>query len=366
MTDVERILVEEVRNNGVISFERFMELALYQPGCGYYEKPRPVGRAGDFFTSVSAGSLFGRLLAWEFEAWASEQPFARLTWLECGAHDGRFAEDFLEASQVWPESMRDRFTYVILEPSSARRERQQQRLARFTASCHWIASWTELRAESVEGCVFSNELFDAMPARRYGWDATQARWFEWGVTFQQAGFEWCRLPLSSERAELLQQTLVACVDGEVSQVSALEGLLPDAFVVDLSPHPASWWRAACGRLARGSRLMAFDYGFGVTDLFHPSRKAGTLRAYCQHRVTDRLLELPGDQDLTFHVNFDDLQMPGEQCGLLTNYRGPQGRWLGRMVGAGFPLASTDMRQFQTLTHPGHMGASHTLLLQARR
>ena len=91
-----------------------------------------------------------------------------------------------------------------------------------------------------------------------------------------------------------------------------------------------------------------------------------MRAYRQHRVTDRLLEAPGDQDLTFHVNFDELQVCGTQCSLVTEYLGPQGRWLGRMVGAGFPIAPTDMRQFHTLTHPGHLGASHKLLLQVRR
>lgn len=356
---------------GVISFARFMELALYAPGLGYYERAaQVVGREGDFYTSVSVGPVFGELLAFQFAEWMeSDSPFQIV---EVGAHDGRLARDILGWFRQWRPALAGAVEYWIVEPSPIRREWQAKTLSKFDGQVRWTSAVpdsgarlaTDLPAPisqlpPIRGVIFANELLDALPVHRLGWDAAKHTWFEWGVAAQADGFEWTRLnlPPAAVSVPVLPDELLA--------------VLPDGFTTEACPAAVAWWRNAALSLIEG-RLLTFDYGLEATEFFLPQRAGGTLRGYHRHRFADHVLAQPGEQDLTAQVNFTALQHAGEAAGLSTEAFTRQSQWLtGIMARTGAvpnrfeSWNAQRIRQFQTLTHPEHLGRAFSVLVQRR-
>jgi SAM-dependent MidA family methyltransferase len=359
---------EEIRQSGAISFARFMALALYCPETGYYERNQDnVGRAGDFITSVSTGSLFGELLAFQFAEWLeaeirSQQPAVSI--VEAGAHDGKLAADILNWLQIHRPKLFSEIKYVILEPSLRRREWQQNTLQAFAPQVIWAADFENLKLKTqnlkLSGVLFSNELLDAFPVHRFGWDAKEKKWFEHGVTLADGKFIWTKL----RRPELDFPSAIRHLP------SAFLDVLPDGYTIETSPAAENWWRNAANNLAHG-KLLAIDYGFTAEEQFSPARLNGTLRAYHRHRVADDLLALPGEQDLTAHVNFSAIQNCGAAAGLKTETYATQPQFLTRILGDAVkqnhfsPLTPKQIRQFQTLTHPDHLGRAFKVLVQSR-
>jgi SAM-dependent MidA family methyltransferase len=372
MSALSAILREQITRQGPMSCERFMREALYCPELGYYEREQSTpGRAGDFATSVSTGPVFGRLLAFQFLNWLGTDtgPDCRTPMLvECGAHDGRLAEDILAALTEPAPGAGRRFEYWILEPSPRRRRWQEQRLAPFAGRVHWAASFVEL-PRPVTGVIFSNELLDAMPVRRLGWDARARRWFEWGVGLCGDAFEWRRLAETTAGSEAVYDALGLAMTP--AEREALEAQLPDGFTVELNGEAVRWWTEAARALGCGA-LVAFDYGGTVETLFRPERAGGTLRAYHRHRVSDRVLENPGGQDLTAHVNFTAIRRAGEAAGLHTAFLGSQERFLSAVLkettvsgGAAWNWTGAAGRQLRTLLHAEHLGRAMGVLAQKR-
>lgn len=350
------LIREEIEKKGLISFARFMELALYCPETGYYEKKRDnVGREGDFITSVSVGPLFGELLAFQFAEWLREMGPEGGQWslVEAGGHDGRLAADILAwLRQNRPEQYPG-IEYVLAEPSARRREWQRETLGPLAERVRWIPGVEA--AGPVRGVIFSNELLDAFPVRRFGWDARRRKWFEWGVAGDGDGFQWRRMEPAT---------------GESFCPPELAAVLPDGYVIETGAAAAEWWWAAAGKLERG-RLLAIDYGHASAERFSPGRTQGTLRAYRAQRVMADVLANPGEQDLTAHVDFGAVQEAGERAGLRTEQFGAQPQFLTRILqrAAGDPsfgrMDAKRARQFQTLTHPDHLGRAFRVLVQAR-
>jgi SAM-dependent MidA family methyltransferase len=154
------------------------------------------------------------------------------------------------------------------------------------------------------------------------------------------------------------------------QNAELEAVLPDNYTIEISPAAENWWHEAAEIFTRG-KLLAIDYGFTTEEQFSPARANGTLRAYFRHQVSDDLLAQPGEQDLTAHVNFSAIQKAGEEAGLKTEMFCTQPQFLTRILQkavAQKTFASLDakqIRQFQTLTHPEHLGRAFRVLVQAR-
>jgi SAM-dependent MidA family methyltransferase len=214
----------------------------------------------------------------------------------------------------------------------------------------------------VLGIIFSNELLDAMPVHRFGWDAARKAWFEWGVALDAGRFVWAKLPEAPATQDQLRKTELP---------EALLNVLPDGFVAELCPAADAWWRKAAGLLREG-KLLTLDYGLTAEELFAPERTRGTLRAFFRHHLNDELLSNAGDQDLTAHVNFTALQSAGESAGLNTTMFASQEKFLTQIAQRTFqrPVdfdewTSARTRQFQTLTHPEHLGRSFRALVQSR-
>ncbi|HWC61533.1 MAG TPA: SAM-dependent methyltransferase [Verrucomicrobiae bacterium] len=349
-----------------------MDLALYCPDCGFYEKEEDnVGKRGHFFTSVSVGELFGQLLGFQFSDWFGGKDRTRNTQyearntplkiVEAGAHNGQLARDILTWLHAHRPEIFHRLEYCIVEPSARRRDWQQATLKDFPGGVKWATEITELKSvlESSRTIIFSNELLDALPVHRLGWDAKEKKWFEWAVSLDGENFIWSRLPAAPNHVS------------RFNFHSELFDLLPDAYTIEISPAAEEWWRSAADVFADG-KLLTFDYGFTTDEQFSPERVNGTLRAYHRHQVTDNLLANAGEQDLTAHVNFSAIQVAGESAGLRTEIFCTQSQFLTRIVEKIFRQPESfgewgqkQTRQFQTLTHPDHLGRAFSVLVQSR-
>ncbi len=339
----------------------FMRRALYEPGLGYYERSaRPVGRGGDFYTSVSVGPVFGELIAFQLSEWLgrlSKDGNADLEVVEAGAHDGRLAADILGWwDRARPTESRP-WHYRIIEPSPARREWQRQRLAPWAGRVTWEADIRPFR-----GVLVANELLDAFPVERLVWSAAAHAWRRTRV---QAGE-------GEGRFRFVLGPLPPALDPFLPDLpDPVLAVLPDGFTTEVSPAAEAWWAGAGGALGAGW-MVAFDYGLTDLEWFTPQRARGTLRGYRDHRIVVDLPGRPGDVDLTAHVHFDRIRRAGETAGLSTTGLAEQRQFLTRIMsrtlapGSGFGEWTPErVRQFQTLTHPEHLGRAFRVLIQGR-
>jgi SAM-dependent MidA family methyltransferase len=386
-------IAKEIASRGAVSFARFMGLALYCPVCGYYEKEEDtIGRRGDYYTSVSVGSLFGELLAFQFAKWLGVETLERsrsapgepgaeaVEIVEAGAHRGELARDILNWIRRHRPGLFQRLTYWIVEPSDRRRQWQETKLVELGGKVRWAKALSELASApaasrenggraaagplaSAYRIIFANELLDALPVHRLGWDAKARTWFEWGVTLQAGRFVWTRI--SGDASRLAAHASLATLTAQ------LASLLPDGFTTEVCPAAEEWWRLAAGVLPRG-RLLTMDYGHTTEELLAPERKEGTLRAYRRHQLCGDVLADPGAQDLTAHVNFSAIQAAGESTGLQTEAFLTQQQFLTRIAtrlweaeGSSGGWTAQRTRQFQTLTHPEHLGRAFRVLIQGR-
>ncbi len=282
---------EIAAHEGWISFARYMELALYAPGLGYYTAgTHKFGEAGDFVTAPELSPLFGRTLARQTaEIMRHSAPHI----LELGAGSGKLAADMLaelERLGSLPES------YAILEVSADLRERQQARLRERLPHLSGRVRWLDQLPETFSGAVVANEVLDALPVHLVHWQDSALA--ERGVVASGDGFIWQDRPIAD--AALLQAARnIAVPDGYVSEIClAARGLV----------------NSLAQRLQRGA-LLFIDYGFGAREYYHPQRSSGTLMCHYRHHAHDDPFFLPGLQDITAHVNFTDVAECGIDAGL---------------------------------------------------
>ena len=354
-TPLAQLLADDIARGGPIPFADFMAQALYHPEHGYYSSGRArIGRAGDFFTNVSVGALFGRLLARQFaEMWerlGRPRPF---TIVEQGAHRGEFAHDVLSALDDFAPDCARAAEYRIVEPAPVLRATQQERLAAFSARARWHRTLGDL--DPVTGVHFSNELLDAFPVHVVKWDGAQ--WRERLVAATDDGFAFTDGPLS--RPELR------------TRLDVLPPV-PPGYVTEIHLATRDWIDALADRLPRGY-VLAIDYGFTREEYYRADRTAGTLSAYAAHRREPNPLARPGEIDLTAHVEFTSLIERAATRGFDPTGFTDQHHF---MVGLGrlhFPDTDTapnaarqrELRAFQTLMHPTLMGRAFKVLCLAR-
>jgi SAM-dependent MidA family methyltransferase len=303
--------------------------------------------------------------------------------VEAGAHGGDLARDILVWLREHRPGLFDRVEYWIIEPSEARQAWQKRRLAEFGNKVRWVrelASLTERAFPAagvsppvgLRGIVFANELLDAMPVHRLGWDAKARAWFEWGVTCQAGRLVWTRINDGGTGGGGQQSGAPIGISHlQIPMQSGLLQVLPDGFTTELSPAANQWWRTAARALEYG-KLITIDYGLTAEEFLRPERKGGTLRGYCHHRLARDVLANPGQQDITAQVNFSGIRAAGESAGLRTNAFLTQAQFLTRIAartwndGGSFgKWTPARTRQFQTLTHPEHLGRSFRVLVQER-
>lgn len=322
-----------------------METALYDRDHGYYRNSH-IGKAGDFFTSVSVGPLFGQMLAYYLAKELAGLSGA-IHIVEAGANDGSLAADILSWLAANRPEFAARADYCIVEPIAQLQERQREKLSNFNVT--WVDSIDAL--PPICGAIISNELLDAFPVHVFRWQKQEQQWREFGVN---SDFEFA--PMSA----LAEWSISA-----LSELKPLEPYLPDQFTAELCPAAEDWWRRAAGKLKHGL-IIAFDYGDEASALWSPARAQGTLRAYRNHEIVTNVLDAPGEQDITASVNFTRIRKAGEEAGLTSAPLQSQAQFLMKIAAEFFTNpAAKDVRQFQTLTHPDHLGRAFKVLVQSR-
>ncbi len=320
-----------------------MDLALYHPEHGYYAKEtRQVGREGDFFTSVSVGPLFGRLLARRFLAWRTlDGSPAPWRIIESGAHDGTLAADILDEIRLLDPEAFSSLEYVIPEPLPLLQVAQREKLSAFP-NVRLIGHPAELSAAPLPGIAFGNELLDALPFHVIG--RKDGIWRACLVGFENGRFVWTEGP-----------------EFEGGPI----GDFPDGYRTEIRTCFRSFFEPLVGALSHGLLLWP-DYGYAATDYYHPDRTTGTLRTFSKHRAAEDPLAAPGEADITAHVDFTAAADAAASLGCQPLAFRNQGAWLTEIARdllvsmEGNPDPSV-LRQFQSLTHPGHLGSRFHIL-----
>lgn len=283
---LQTLIREEIRAaGGWISFARYMELALYAPGLGYYSAgSHKLGAAGDFITAPELSPLFGRTLARQLaELLAQDIPDI----VELGAGSGALAAALLtELAALGRLPQR----YLILEVSADLRERQQSLLAATVPQYADRVSWLEQLPEQLHAIIIGNEVLDALPVHRVR--VNQGSIEEIGVIANDDHFAWACRPASAT----LQQT-----------VSAHD--LPDDYESEISLAAPALITELAQRLIRGV-LLFIDYGFPAHEFFHAQRNRGTLMCHYRHQSHADPFLWPGLQDITAHVDFSAVARAG--------------------------------------------------------
>ncbi|MDK9701718.1 MAG: SAM-dependent methyltransferase [Sulfuritalea sp.] len=292
-----RLVAAEIgAGGGWISFARYMELALYAPGLGYYSGgSRKFGVDGDFLTAPELTPLFGRTLARQVaQVLAASSPLV----IEAGAGSGRLAADLLPALAALgcaPER------YRILELSGELRARQQATLAELAPEFSNRVEWLDELPQRFSGCLIGNEVLDAMPTHALRWDddgdGPEPCVLERGVALAGDRLVFAERPATGALLEAAQALPVtAPYRGEISLAAR------------------SWVAELARRLEQGAMLL-IDYGLPRHELYHPERDGSSLRCHYRHCVHDDPLWFPGLSDITTHVDFTAVAEAGFDAGL---------------------------------------------------
>jgi SAM-dependent MidA family methyltransferase len=308
----DHIAAEIQAAGGWLSFERFMDLALYAPGLGYYSGgAAKLGAGGDFTTAPEVSRLFGACMAVQCAEVLRETSAG--TVLEIGAGSGRLAADLLarlETLDQLPEN------YWILEVSADLRQRQREhlekRLPQLIHRVHWLDRPPE---ESFDGVILANEVLDALPVARFRWRLEKVE--ELGVEIRggargraQGGgpagapvleFEWGARPANAAM-------LNAC-----RELSAASGPWDDGYVSEYCPRLGAWTRAVTQSLRSGA-VFWFDYGLPRAQYYLPERHDGTLVCHFRQRLSDDPFANIGLQDITAWVDFTRVAEASREAG----------------------------------------------------
>ncbi len=347
---LEHLIREAIRaNDNWIPFSRYMELALYAKGLGYYAGgSAKLGKDGDFTTAPEITPLFGGTLA----AFAAELFGAQpLRLLEFGAGSGKLAADLLQALQRRGVAVA---SYQIVELSAELRARQQLALAG-----HPQVQWLNAPPQSFSGLVIANEVLDAMPVSLLVRHA--GRWLERGVV------------IDGERFGFADR---ACSQALATQIPDADDL-PDGYLTEVHIQQAGFIRTLADMLRAGDGGMAvlIDYGFPAHEYYLPQRSQGTVMCHYRHHAHGDPFYLPGLQDITSHIDFTEMARTGLDAGLeLAGYLSQAGF----LLSAGLPeLLQAESQEdpkhwlpianaVQKLTSPAEMGELFKVLLLSHR
>ncbi len=290
------IAAEIADRGGWLSFERYMELALYAPGLGYYcAGAHKFGSGGDFTTAPEISELFGACIAEQCAQVLAAVPDGTI--MEIGAGSGRLAGDILASLADLGRLPR---RYAIVDISADLRERQraylQQRLPQLIGRVEWLAAPP---AAAFDGIIVANEVLDALPVTRFRWRRGGVE--EMGVAMADAQFTWSARPASAALTE------------RCGVFAATGGGWDDGYVSECCPRLAQWTNGVT-RALRAGAVLWIDYGLPRAQYYLPERHEGTLLCHFRQRAHDDPFNRPGLEDITAWVDFTRLAEAGAAAG----------------------------------------------------
>ncbi len=366
-------IAELIRARGPLTVAAFMELALYDPALGYYARAaQRSGRAGDFFTSVDVGSLFGELLESQLEELSrilnSECQLPHFDLAEAGAGNGRLSADILRAAKQHHPAFYDAIRLHLVEASAEARAAQTATLG---GGAERLASSSPDVPESFEGVLIANELLDALPVHQ--------------VVMREDGLREVYVDVArgadvargfQARDGRPERPALQLVEGALSTpalaayLARLDVVLEPGWRVEINLRAIDWVRHAARRLRRGFMILV-DYGHDARELYSPTRAAGTLTSFTRHTSggpdgspdAPAWLQHPGTQDITAHVDFTSVRAAAEAEGMTTIGFLDQTYFLmGLLSGLSDPQSAIRNPQFKTLMLPGGIGSTHKVLI----
>ena len=341
-----RVRREIDTHEGWISFARFMEMALYEPGLGYYSAgATKFGAAGDFVTAPEISSLYSRCVASQCADVLAALGGGDL--LELGAGSGIMAADMLNELELL-EHLPQR--YLILELSADLRQRQHATLAVRAPRHLPRVTWLEQLPESLTGLIVANEVLDSMPVERFRirGDTVNAL----GVTWKRSGLDW-----SEVRARRALSVRVRAIERELGQK------FPERYTSEVNLRVGPWI-AGLAELLAGGVMLFIDYGLPRRHYYRAERSDGTLLCHFRHRFHDDPFANVGLQDIGAWVDFTAVAEAGVHAGLklagfTTQAHFLMGTGIERCLAAMTRAEVTERvsiaRQAMLLTLPGEMG-----------
>jgi SAM-dependent MidA family methyltransferase len=370
--DCRALILRRIRERGPMTAAEYMDLALYHPEHGYYARAsRRTGRAGDFFTSVDVGPLFGELLAIQIaEMWRvlrdqgsgiGDQESGmgdRFDLVEAGAADGQLARDILDAMQAHDPGCCQALQLHLVERSAEARRGHQRTLGPHASRIRWSS---EAMPARVDGVILANELLDALPTHL--------------VEMSPAGLREVYVDADGDR---LVERLADVSSPQVPAYFAQGGIaLEPGWRAEVNLAAVAWAADAARRLGRGFMIL-IDYGHQASDLYSAAHAAGTLTSFVRHTSAGPeaaaglppWLAAPGDQDLTAHVDLTSIVRSVEREGLATLAMLDQtyfllGLGLAERLGGSTGDERRDLARrlaLKTLMMPGGLGSTHKVLI----
>jgi SAM-dependent MidA family methyltransferase len=345
-----------------------MDLALYDSEHGYYARAvQRSGRAGDFFTSVDVGPLFGALLEAQLAEMAAilrgesqipaesriPNPESRFDLVEAGAGNGRLSADILRAAREVDPAFYDEIRLHLVEASGAARAAQAGTLG--AAGDRLASSGPQLPA-AFEGALIANELLDAMPVHQ--------------VVMREGGLKEVYVIGAPERVALHVLEGPPSTPALQDYLDRLGITLEPGWRVEINLRAVEWVRGVARRLRRGF-IILIDYGHEARELYSPTHAEGTLTTFAGHRSagpesgadTPAWLQQPGERDITAHVDFTSVRDAAEAEGLTTIAFLDQTYFLmGLLPVLADPQSALRNPQFKTLIVPGGLGSTHKVLI----
>lgn len=360
MSALTEIIKQEIAGKGPITFERFMELALYHPDYGYYTSGGArIGKERDYYTSPCVHPAFGETIARFLVKAAETLGGGVFTVVEPGAGRGLLASDILGSLRENAPELYSRTSYVVIERSPAMIREAEALLGEHGGRVTYEESLDSLGAESVTGVVLSNELMDALPFRRAGFTGGRLR--EILVTLEDG-----RLKETTDEQPV----------PEIVEYFAWKDDFVEGQEVEVNPGSAEYMKGIA-RVLKSGFALTIDYGYLRQELFSPDRMKGTYKCIYRHTVSEEPYARIGEQDITAHVDFSLLIRTGEEAGLSEVRYTTQGQFLidwgvlEILERQSSVKKEKELREVKALSAikslflPGSMGHSFRVLLQAK-
>lgn len=273
-------------HHGWLSFAEFMQMALYQPGLGYYSNGwSKIGKAGDFITAPEISPLFSKALGNHLADVLKQIPEADC--LEFGAGSGQMAATlllYLAEINCLPKH------YYIIEASAHLREIQHHKIKEQLGNIYSLVVWLDQLPAEFNGVIIANEVCDAMPVHQVQFEKDLL--LEVGVSFHDGELAWQTQPITNPELK-----------ARCEEIQLQLELFP--YQTEIALQASAWLGTIANLLTQGA-IYVIDYGYEAKDYFHPLRHQGMLRCHYRHQAHDDPLVLVGLQDITAHVDFTAL------------------------------------------------------------
>ncbi len=350
MNPLEQMIIEKIKKEGLLTFETFMEMALYEPGLGYYTSEKTeIGKSGDFYTSTHLHSAFGAMIGRQIgqmrEIMGKQADFGIV---EIGAGAGYMCKDILD---YFCSKSFNPVNYVIVENNPFMKNKQAKLLECHLDRVKWVSSLEEIK--NLRGCILSNELLDSFP-----------------VHLIEMEDELKEIFVMADKNVLIEIKRTPSTHAVLDYLNEFSIILTEGYRTEINLRIKDWLRSVNEALSEGF-ILTIDYGYPAWDYYNEYRNRGALLCYYKHQLVEDPYINIGDQDITAHVNFSSVKKWGEDLGLKTLGFCQQGIFL---ISLGIddiiqelykdsPDYLFEVAKIKRLIFPGTLGESHKVLIQ---